>query len=223
MGIRDEFHQKAIMAGVQELCSGKPIVTNTNKDHGQQCNPDFMDTHRVTQYSFPQLEKCDKCHKYLRGLHHQGMICQDCNIVSHRSCTANGLTPLCTHMNQRGNGQTIYHKSLFGASLCSVFNVRERPAPQILTLLCEELERQAKITKLDLYKLYQTSSSADLVNSLRNKMDLDPNTVKLCDYSPQCIVSVMKKYLRELPDPVIPVQLYDYFILAARKLCVSIV
>lgn len=36
-------------------------------------------------------------------------------------------------------------------------------------------------------------------------------------YGPQCIASVLKKFLRELPDPVIPVQWYDKFLEASSE------
>lgn len=36
-------------------------------------------------------------------------------------------------------------------------------------------------------------------------------------YTPQCIASVLKKFLQELPDPVIPVQFYDRFLEASSK------
>lgn len=39
----------------------------------------------------------------------------------------------------------------------------------------------------------------------------------LSSYSAQCVASVLKKFLRELPDPVIPVQFYDRFIEASSE------
>lgn len=36
-------------------------------------------------------------------------------------------------------------------------------------------------------------------------------------YTPHCIASVLKKFLRELPDPVIPVQWYDRFLEASSE------
>lgn len=39
----------------------------------------------------------------------------------------------------------------------------------------------------------------------------------LSSYSAQCVAGVLKKFLRELPDPVIPVQFYDRFIEASSE------
>jgi len=39
----------------------------------------------------------------------------------------------------------------------------------------------------------------------------------LSEYEPAVIASILKKFLRELPDPVIPVQWYDKFIEASSK------
>ena len=53
--------------------------------------------------------------------------------------------------------------------------------------------------------LYNIYIFADVCNA-----DLNP-------YTPQCISSVLKKFLRELPDPVVPVQWYDRFLEAASE------
>lgn len=45
----------------------------------------------------------------------------------------------------------------------------------------------------------------------------DVRSIDLNLYTAQCIASVLKKFLRELPDPVIPVQWYDKFLEASSE------
>lgn len=46
---------------------------------------------------------------------------------------------------------------------------------------------------------------------------LDVAKVDMSEYDPAVIASTLKKFLRELPDPVIPVQWYDRFIEVSSK------
>lgn len=76
-----------------------------------------------------------------------------------------------------------------------------------------ELEARAKNdTSLELYSMYCTAPSSEQVHELRQKLNESSNNVDLSDYQPTCIANVLKKFLRELPDPVIPVQWYDRFL-----------
>lgn len=272
MGIRDEFHQSSILACIDELKSGSPIYDNDytmltySKSSGTGASTSTANTtsspnviqnpgapaakqiHEMTQYSFSQLRKCDQCHKYLRGIIHQGMLCKKCGIVAHRTCARLGFQSMhcvpgnstdsqISHTRQSSNsGSTnmstnlsgspttllpppsLSHLSIFGTSLCNMFDVRESEAPEILQLCCSHIERQAKHTDIDLYRLYQSNlTSNEMVNLLRTKLNVELRAVNFTDYSLQCIVAVMKKFLRELPDPVIPVQFYDYFIQSSSK------
>lgn len=70
MGIKDEFHQKAILSCVAELIK-QPDDHNTTPEY-----PLEGSGHNLIQHSFSTLERCEKCNKYLRGLSHQGLICQ---------------------------------------------------------------------------------------------------------------------------------------------------
>ena len=45
----------------------------------------------------------------------------------------------------------------------------------------------------------------------------DRRNVNLSNYETTCIAGTLKKYLRELPDPVIPEILYPQFVEAASK------
>lgn len=82
----------------------------------------------------------------------------------------------------------------------------------------EELEARAKSSPtLELYTMYCSNPPTDQVNDLRQKFNESSNNIDLSKYSPVCIASVLKKFLRELPDPVIPVQWYDHFVEASSK------
>lgn len=268
MGIRDEFHQSSILACIDELKSGSPVYDNDytkltyskSAGSGSSSGASTSNTsssnvilysgtsatkqiHEMTQYSFSQLRKCDQCHKYLRGIIHQGMLCKKCGIVAHRTCArlgfqsmhcviGNSTDSLISHTRQSSNSgsanisgsptqlppPSLSHLSIFGTSLCNMFDVMDSEAPEILQMCCNQIERQAKHTDIDLYRLYQSNlTSNEMVNLLRTKLNVELRAVNFADYSLQCIVAVMKKFLRELPDPVIPVQFYDYFIQSASK------
>lgn len=78
MGIKDEFHQKAILICVSELCNLQQQGGATEEDKATNEFYNYPDKyqHNLTEHSFSTLERCEKCNKYLRGLLHQGFICQ---------------------------------------------------------------------------------------------------------------------------------------------------
>ncbi|XP_017772624.1 PREDICTED: phosphatidylinositol 3-kinase regulatory subunit alpha isoform X2 [Nicrophorus vespilloides] len=203
MGVKDEFHQKAILHSINELISSE----NSNMSN-DQCNYKDEYAHKLIQQSFSTLQKCSKCNKYLRGILHQGFVCNDCGIVAHRTCAATGLStckPKCTKLI-----------GTFGQSLCALFNPSETAAPDIVVKCAEELEaRAAANSSLELYSLYSESAPSEQVSELRQSLNESSN-VDLTLYTPVCIANVFKNFLRELPDPIIPVQWYDQFLDAAK-------
>jgi phosphoinositide-3-kinase regulatory subunit len=92
----------------------------------------------------------------------------------------------------------------------------DNEAPQIIVLLTKEIERQASIqTNLDLYKLYRTKIPLENLIELREVLNTTHDQLKQIDltkYEIQYLVSIMKRFLRELPDPLIPTKYYDRFI-----------
>ncbi|XP_065580891.1 uncharacterized protein LOC136040577 isoform X4 [Artemia franciscana] len=73
LGIRDEFVQRSILACAEELCD------QAKKEKSEEV-PDTLlvpaSQHRLQETTFDELTPCDKCHKFLRGLLHQVLICQ---------------------------------------------------------------------------------------------------------------------------------------------------
>lgn len=64
--------------------------------------------------------------------------------------------------------------------------------------------------------MYCASAPTDQFNELRQKLDNDGDNSYVSslfmEASAVCVANILKKFLRELPDPIIPVQWYDRFI-----------
>ncbi|XP_064215366.1 phosphatidylinositol 3-kinase regulatory subunit alpha [Tribolium castaneum] len=198
MGIKDEFHQMAILSCIEEL-----LGKQENKMLSNDQDSDIAHTHNLTQHSFSSLERCGKCNKYLRGLLHQGFVCQDCGLVAHRSCAATGLPP-CT--------------SAFGRGLCLQFFPGDmQEAPAFLVKFIDELESKAENDEtLELYNLYSATPPPDQMAKLLEKINDGSTNLDLSDFNAVCIAGIIKKFLRELPDPLVPVQWYDAFLTASK-------
>lgn len=99
---------------------------------------------------------------------------------------------------------------------CGVVEDTSSEAPLIIILLTSEIERQARTqTNLDLYKLYRTKIPLENLIELRDVLNTTNDQLKQIDlrkYEIQYLVSIMKRFLRELPDPLVPTTYYDRFI-----------
>ncbi|CAK9831062.1 Phosphatidylinositol 3-kinase regulatory subunit alpha [Anthophora retusa] len=247
MGIKDDFHQRTILACIDELCQPGSVTlqeqatTTTTTTTTTPTTPTTLpdpatpttssasvvatdggsysvasgNPHTLMSQSFSVLEKCDKCHKYLRGLLHQGFLCLDCGLVAHRTCQATGLPSNCVRVDSENRVRRF--TPVFGLGLCSQFDSSSRAAPILVERCTRALEEKAYAdSTLDLYKVYHSSPPNEQTLELRQKLNEDVCNADLNAYSPQCIASVLKKFLGELPDPVIPVQFYEKFIEASN-------
>ncbi|KZC12898.1 Phosphatidylinositol 3-kinase regulatory subunit alpha, partial [Dufourea novaeangliae] len=223
MGIKDEFHQRNILACIEELLQPPSATSYTEGTGPAAMATDSIGSeaaitgnpHTLMPQSFSVLEKCDKCHKYLRGLLHQGFLCLGCGLVAHRTCSATGLPANCVPVDAENPIQRI--TPVFGLGLCAQFDTTVHTAPVLVERCIRILEEKAaEESTLDLYKLYHSSPSNEQTLELRQKLNEDVCNADLNSYTPQCIASVLKKFLRELPDPVIPVLFYDRFIEASN-------
>ncbi len=111
---------------------------------------------------------------------------------------------------------------IFGLDLTQTFNIDECEAPEIIKLLTNEIERKAKFnTQIDLYKLYRTKIPLEHLIELRDKLNINNveqlRNVNITNYEIQYLVSILKRYLRELPDPLIPVNFYEQFISTLKQ------
>ncbi|KAK8389634.1 hypothetical protein O3P69_008965 [Scylla paramamosain] len=219
MGIKDEFHQKSILVCIDQLqngchegiCPGEKLASGVG---GVECTTPASH-HNLRNHSFHDLHRCDKCGLHLRGFIHQGQFCQDCGLVAHRTCAATGLPP-CVKQSSNYFCRLML-SSVFGLSLCSQFAPVDTPAPLLLVRCCQEIVFRVKNDpNLDPYRLYRTPPQQETLAQLRQSCDEDMCSVDLSIYEPHVIAYLIKRYLRELPQPVIPESFYDRFIEATR-------
>ncbi|XP_042219270.1 phosphatidylinositol 3-kinase regulatory subunit alpha-like isoform X2 [Homarus americanus] len=216
MGIKDEYHQKTILINIDQLQSDCRDGENMASSGigGIDCSTPASH-HNLRNHSFHDLHRCDKCGIYLRGFVHQGQFCQDCGLIAHRTCAATGLPP-CVKQSSK-YFRRILLSSVFGLSLCTQFTPGESPAPHLLVRCCQEIVFRARSDpNIDPYRLYRTPPQQETLAQLRQDCDEDMFKVDLGAYEPHVIAYLIKRYLRELPEPVIPETFYDRFIEAAR-------
>ncbi|KAG8197034.1 hypothetical protein JTE90_004303 [Oedothorax gibbosus] len=220
MGVKDEFHQKAILVCVDDLCQRNNLnrslhETKANSSLRESSSP-TSNNHQLLEQSFSCVLQCDKCQNYLHGLIHQGVVCQDCGLIWHRTCAAIGL-PRCNSDNLEKANRRNLISAIFGKDLSCQFLPSVQSAPLlVIRCICEIEGRGAAMNNMDLYRVYRTSAPSDVVAELRQKLSEDVERTNLASYELHCIASALKKYLRELPNPVFPVQFYDKFIETAK-------
>ncbi|XP_044764961.1 phosphatidylinositol 3-kinase regulatory subunit alpha-like [Coccinella septempunctata] len=201
MGIKDEFHQRAILSCIEELVKYPDQFTQ------DQSKEETGPSHCLVHHTFTTLEKCKKCGKFLRGILQRGFMCTSCGLVAHKASSPAGL-PSCLSQQQ-------HYKIFFGASLCG--QLSENGAPKFMIRVCQQLEKLAQEDlTLSLYNIYCTSPPEDDLSKLAKSIDENQGDVEIVERSPVLLTGILKKFLRELPDPLIPVQWYDKFLEAAK-------
>ncbi|XP_035700086.1 phosphatidylinositol 3-kinase regulatory subunit alpha-like isoform X1 [Branchiostoma floridae] len=216
MGIMDDFHRICLMNSIDELCKGtsamRTAVPLDPSSHGEEASLPIS-SHRFKEHSFSTVTWCDKCHKFLWGLIRQGLQCQDCAYSCHRMCAHTGVPPCNTEVRDRRRRESYSPNPLFGEDLKLQFSPPD-PAPVVVIKCCKAIEERG----LDLDGIYRISSSTAAINELKKSFNTDPNSVDLSIYDLHCVSGALKRYLRELPNPVLTTELYDSFIAAAKEL-----
>ncbi|KAF4528664.1 hypothetical protein B566_EDAN017543 [Ephemera danica] len=180
MGIKDEFHQKTILACIGELCQRSP---DAEPDFGDCTTP--SSSHRLLEHSFASLERCGKCNNQI-------VQCVSvCGLVAHRTCSVTGL-PTC--LNACPSLKSRQLKTVFGLPLCSQFHPAETLAPALVMRCVQELEARARMsTSLDMYKTYRTTAPSAALADLRQKLNEEfPN-------DEQCALG-LNQLVKELPE-----------------------
>lgn len=111
-----------------------------------------------------------------------------------------------------------------GKSLNISYDPSTSPAPEILVALCNEFERRLETEPDSIIPSFSSIFSISLADTkLWNELSTDVSTIAPSLY-PEIIKSwktpdiamFIRRYLRELPEPLIPTNLYDDYVHAGK-------
>ncbi|XP_058419878.1 LOW QUALITY PROTEIN: GEM-interacting protein [Diceros bicornis minor] len=158
-------------------------------------------THRLRRLRGPA--KCRECEAFMVS----GTECEECFLTCHKRCLET-LLILCGH--RRLPART----PLFGVDFLQLPRDFPEEVPFVITRCTAEIEQRA----LGVQGLYRVSGSRVRVERLCQALENGRALVDLSGNSPHDISSVLKRFLQELTDPVVPFHLYDAFISLAKTL-----
>uniref|UniRef100_A0AAX7T1F1 Rho GTPase activating protein 45b n=1 Tax=Astatotilapia calliptera TaxID=8154 RepID=A0AAX7T1F1_ASTCA len=158
-------------------------------------------THRLRKLRTPS--KCRECDSYV---YFQGAECEECFLACHKRCLET-LAIQCGHKKLQGRLQ------LFGRDFTQVASCASDGIPFIITKCISEIERRA----LKMKGIYRVNGVKTRVEKLCQAFENGKELVELSQCSPHDISNVLKLYLRQLPEPIMPFHLYNKLMGLAKE------
>ncbi|XP_051549937.1 rho GTPase-activating protein 45-like isoform X2 [Myxocyprinus asiaticus] len=158
-------------------------------------------THKLRKLRSPS--KCRECDSYV---YFQGAECEECFLACHKRCLET-LAIQCGHKKLQGRLQ------LFGQDFSQVSANSPDGIPFIIKKCIGEIERRA----LRMKGIYRVNGVKTRVEKLCQAFENGKELVELSQSSPHDISNVLKLYLRQLPEPIMPFRLYNNLMGLAKE------
>ncbi|XP_020322959.2 rho GTPase-activating protein 45 isoform X1 [Oncorhynchus kisutch] len=157
-------------------------------------------THRLRKLRTPA--KCRECNSYA---YFQGAECEECYLACHRRCLEN-LAIQCGHKKLQGR------LSLFGRDFTQGLGDPEG-VPLVIRKCITEIESRA----LRMKGIYRVNGVKTRVEKLCQAFENGKELVELSQAFPHDISNMLKLYLRQLPEPILPFHLYQSLMGLAKE------
>ncbi|XP_046714950.1 unconventional myosin-IXAb isoform X1 [Silurus meridionalis] len=155
---------------------------------------------KSTQYSIPTY--CEYCSSLI-WMMDRACVCKLCRYACHRKCCSRMTTTCSKKFDPEQSSRQ------FGVEL-SQLTSDDRAVPQVVENLINYIEMHGLYTE----GIYRKSGSTNKIKELKLGLDTDATVVNLDDYNIHVIASVLKQWLRDLPNPLMTFELYKEFLRA---------
>ncbi|XP_072260897.1 rho GTPase-activating protein 45 isoform X3 [Pyxicephalus adspersus] len=150
-------------------------------------------THRLRKLRTPS--KCRECNSYV---YFQGAECEECSLACHKKCLET-LAIQCGHKKLQGR------LLLFGRNFSEAAQRSPDGVPFLIRKCVSEIEARA----LTMKGIYRVNGVKTRVEKLCQAFENGKELVELSQASPHDLSNVLKLYLRQLPEPLMPFRLYN--------------
>jgi len=157
-------------------------------------------SHDFQYHKFLTPSKCEICNDIMWG---REAKCKSCNMKCHIKCITEKM-PECTKKPIDPEIAALYG---FGTDLTKQASIESDYVPFIVKKCCEEVEKRG----MDFEGIYRKSGRTLLMKNLISIFSRgeDPDLSEEGEFSEITIItSVLKQYFRELPEAVIPPEVY---------------
>ncbi|CAG8512500.1 2228_t:CDS:10 [Acaulospora colombiana] len=200
-----------IFANANAVTDGKiPYLANfgpeTNRKTGNSSR-----VHNWQTFSYLRPVNCEHCHEKIWS----EVKCTGCNITVHVKCSSM-ISPTCSdgRTSYDNDSETVVNEngvSIFGNDLTKQSELEGEDVPLVVQKCVKAVEARG----MDLDGIYRKSGGASqlraIITAFENgeEFDLDgPDQFNdIC-----AVTSVLKQYLRELPNPLLTYELYPNFL-----------
>lgn len=199
-----------VRAELKRITESEPVKTNkqTKKRRKKDKCPDSPLDHLFSTYQVNIMQSCDLCGSYIWAME-KAYMCSACKLICHKKCLSKIITDCSTRCSRMDDN--VPGSLHFGVQVC-VLTTKANPVPKVVELLLMHVELNGLYTE----GIYRKSGSACRARELHQILETNPESARLDNYPIHTITGLVKRWLRELPDPLMTYALYNDFLHAAE-------
>uniref|UniRef100_A0A8C4QDL6 Uncharacterized protein n=1 Tax=Eptatretus burgeri TaxID=7764 RepID=A0A8C4QDL6_EPTBU len=163
---------------------------------------------RGMQFNIPT--SCEHCKAFM-WMMDRGYVCKLCKYTCHKKCCSLVIVHCHGSFISSRKGEVEATSRQFGVPLAMLAG-EDGTVPHMV----QKLVRYVELCGLYTEGLYRKCGSANKARELREELDADVNGVILDAYQVHVVASVLKQWLRDLPDPLMTYEHYYDFLRAVE-------
>ncbi|MPC21470.1 Unconventional myosin-IXa [Portunus trituberculatus] len=162
--------------------------------------------HVFTQSTVNIPTQCELCNSFI-WLSMKVLTCQKCKVTCHLKCYKK-TDPKCCQDGSKpvvvGTGTAPARSRVFGVPLEALVRPGEK-IPSVVDRLITSIELYGLYTE----GLYRKSGAQTKVRAVKAHMERDPDNIDFTNTPVHVLATILKFFLRELPEPLLTFECYD--------------